>query len=302
MYFVQNLVSIMKYTSNILHKILILTFFIAVTFSCSNDDTIEVFDTLKAKELTNVSYGNNAQQIFDIYLPKERSANTTKVFVLVHGGSWISGDKSDLNEIVTALKIRFPNYAIVNINYQLAGIGNSPFPMQIDDIKDVISTLKGKATEYQISNKFGFIGVSAGAHLSMLYSYKYDTSKEVKMVCSIVGPTNFTDTNYTENPDFSKLVLGIQLITGVPYENNIDYYESISPYHVVDSSAPPSILFYGGMDDLVPTTQGTELHEKLNTLGVINEFTLYENEGHGWEGDSLIDTYTKLDLFINTYF
>ncbi|SDW77336.1 Acetyl esterase/lipase [Lutibacter oricola] len=292
----------MKYTLNIINKILILSFFIVVSYSCSSSDDSVIIDKTTAKELLNVSYGNETKQVFDVYLPANRDESTTKTFVLVHGGSWVSGDKNDLNDIVAKLKETYPNYAIVNVNYRLAGIGKSPFPMQIDDLESVFTKLKTKANEYQISSNFGFIGISAGAHLSMLYSYKYDTDKNVKMVCSIVGPTNFTDVNYTENPDYLEISQGIQLVTGVNYETNPTYYKNISPYHVVTSSAPPSILFYGGMDNLVPTTQGVEMQAKLDELGVTNQFKLYENEGHGWEGDALNDTYTKLENFINTHF
>lgn len=287
---------------NIVKRFLILTLFIGITFSCSDDEENLVIDSNEAIEIFNVSYGNDVKEVFDIYLPKNRSIAKTKVFILVHGGSWVSGDKNDLNEIVSVLKNQFPSYAIVNLNYQLASIGKSPFPLQIDNINDAINELKLNAQEYLISDDYGFIGVSAGAHLSLLYAYNHDLQKNVKMVCSIVGPTNFTDTNYIENPDFIEVVQGVQLITGVPFKNNTEYYENWSPYHVVDSSAPPSILFYGGMDDLVPTSQGTDLHNRLDELGVINQFTLYENEGHGWLGNSLLDTYSKLGIFINTYF
>ena len=95
--------------------------------------------------------------------------------------------------------------------------------MQIDDIKAVISDLKAKQEEYQISNEYAFIGVSAGAHLSMLYSYAYDINKEVDMVCSIVGPTNFLDNAYVNPTDVTFLLLAIQIqnITGVLFQQNM---------------------------------------------------------------------------------
>lgn len=37
---------------------------------------------------------------------------------------------------------------------------------------------------------------------------------------------------------------------------------------------------------------------KLTQLGVTHEFTFYPNEGHGWIGANLFDTWTKLKLFI----
>lgn len=291
---------------NIINRLLVPFYFSAiflVFISCTDDDsnTTPVLDKSESK---NVSYGNHQQQKYDIYLPKERSSKTTKVFILVHGGGWIDGDKNDMDYFIPALQKQSPNYAVVNINYRLASEGNSPFPMQIDDIKGVITDLKAKKEEYQIANEYAFIGVSAGAHLSMLYSYANDSNNEVDMVCSIVGPTNFTDDAYV-NPTaltYALLAIQIQRITGVLFSENSQFYKDNSPYHVVTSSAPPTILFYGDKDELIPSSQGKDMKAKLDELGVTNSFTLYSNEGHGWEGESFLDTSEKLSAFINTHF
>ena len=292
----------MKYTLNIVKKLTILSLFIACLLSCSEDDNVDATNAAIEIEYLNVSYGDKPLQKYDIYLPENRTNSATKVLILVHGGSWISGDKNDLNPFVAVLKTKFPNYAIVNINYQLAGIGKSPFPMQINDIQEVLEHLKRKSNEYKITSRYGFIGASAGGHLALLYSYAYNNLKEVEMVCSIVGPTNFTDENYISNPNYSNFIKGMQLITNVSFEDNPAYYKNLSPYHIVTSTAPPTLLFYGGKDDLVPSAQGLDLHDKLDELNVINEFTLYENEGHGWQGAALNDTYDKLENFISVYF
>ncbi len=293
----------MKIMNNKFSKLLIYSLIILLISSCATildeqDDLIILDQT----ELLDVIYGTDIQQKYDIYLPQGRTNETTKVLILVHGGSWVSGDKSDMNFMVDLLKQRFPTYAIVNINYRLASVGNSPFPMQIDDISSVIDDLKSKADNYQITNDYGFIGVSAGAQLSMLFSYKYDEPNDVKMVCSIVGPTNFTDINYVDNPNYTEIASFFESVTGVNYSNNTQYYESISPYHVVNATAPATILFYGDQDELIPTSQGVEMHDKLDALGVINEFTLYENEGHGWTGTNAVDTNLKLNAFIVAHF
>ena len=291
----------MNAVKNKFNKILILSFLIIGFYSC-NDDNENLVQELPVSELQNVAYGNHADQMYDIYLPAGRSKISTKTFILIHGGSWISGDKDDMVNFVTILKTNYPDYAIVNINYRLAGIGNPPFPMQTDDIQAVLDHLEDNSGTYQIKQKYAFIGVSAGAHLSMLYSYKYDSSSVVEMVCSIVGPTNFTDTNYVDNPDYANFINGFQFITGENIVSNPGYYEGFSPLHVVTEIAPPTLLFYGGMDDLVPTTQGVDLNARLAELDVVHEFTLYENEGHGWTGLNALDTNTKLVNFINLHF
>ncbi|PHR68754.1 MAG: lipase [Lutibacter sp.] len=293
----------MKHQYNKFSKFLIYTLIILFISSCSdNNDGIDNDLPLTASEILNVSYGNDAQQKYDIYLPEGRTDELTKVFILVHGGSWVAGDKTDMNYMVDLLKTQFAEYAIVNINYRLASVGNSPFPMQIDDIETIVSDLKSKSEEYQITDQYGFIGVSAGAHLSLLYSYKYDDTNDVDMVCSIVGPTNFTDDAYINDPAFANFAPGMQLITGVNYINNPGFYEDLSPYHIVTFPAPPTILFYGDEDPLIPTSQGVDMHAKLDMLGVTNEFTLYAGEGHGWLGANAIDTNLKLSAFITTHF
>lgn len=292
----------MKYTLNLLNKFTFLILIVLCTYSCTKSNENDIPKNTASAEITNVLYGTTSSQKYDIYLPENRTISNTKVIILIHGGSWISGDKNDLNPLVSDLKNQFPNYAIVNINYQLATIEKSPFPMQINDIQLVINHLKSKSSEYEITTRIGIIGISAGGHLGMLYAYDFDVLNTIEMVCSIVGPTNFLDENYTDNPEFSNIISTIQLITGVNYFDNPSYYSNFSPYYVASESAPPTILFYGGMDPLVPISQGIDLHNKLDELGVINEFTLYENEGHGWEGLPLTDTYSKLENFIAKHF
>ena len=115
------------------------------------------------------------------------------------------------------------------------------------------------------------------------------------MVCSIVGPTNLADPAYTENPIYDPIfeIFGDELTN--------QYLENSSPLHRVTASAPPTILFYGGQDPLVPTSQGIDMDARLETLGITHEFTFYENEGHGWVGLNLFDTWTKLKLFTETH-
>jgi acetyl esterase/lipase len=279
----------------IIFKVLILFFVLSCTTNNLEDsENIEGTNPLEYLENLDVSYGNDSNQKFDIYLPPNRTTDT-KVIILVHGGGWSAGDKSDMIGFKDLIFQSFSDIAVVNMNYRLADENNSPYPMQTDDITTVINHLKTNRNNYVIDDDFGFIGTSAGAHLSLLWSYTSDTDNNVKMVCSIVGPTNFTDPAYLNNtnPELQAL---LDLFGG-----DTGFLETVSPYHRVTATAPPTILFYGGQDALIPTTQGTDMRDKLVELGVTQEFTLYENEGHGWTGDSAVDTWLKLKTFIENY-
>jgi acetyl esterase/lipase len=275
---------------------LILLFWIL--FSCdSKNDTTSKIEPFVAETKLNVSYGSDSQQVFDLYLPANRTESKTKTLILVHGGGWIEGDKADMNYLIPFIQKNLPDYAIANMNYKLASKGVYAFPMQINDLNTVFTNLKN--SNYSISDNFGFIGTSAGGHLSLLYSYTNNPNNNIKMVASIVGPTNFSDPNYTNNPAW---IDNYFALTGLNYIGNENYFQELSPLHRATSSSPPTILLYGNADSLIPTTQGQDLHAKLDQLGVYSEFNLY-NGGHGnWASIDQLDAYTKLVNFVKLKF
>jgi len=73
-----------------------------------------------------------------------------------------------------------------------------------------------------------------------------------------------------------------------------------SPYHQLKATSAPTILFYGGINPLIPNSQGIGMDAKLTQLGVKQDFTFYPEERHGWEGTNALDTWTKLKLFAET--
>lgn len=282
---------------NISKYLLIFTVILSTSSCITNDETEEfIIDPVEYYQELNVSYGNDNDQVFDLYLPANRT-DETKVIILVHGGGWTSGDKADMNDFKDYILQNIPDVAVVNINYRLAGNTRQAYPMQINDITTIVHYLKDRQSEYVISNDIGFIGASAGAHLSMLWSYAFDLTNQTKMVCSIVGPTNFTDPAYLENTN--PVLQEILDLYGL--DTTTEYLEEVSPYHQVTSGAPPTILFYGGVDPLIPTSQGLMMRDRLVDLGIPHQFTLYPSEGHGWNGLNLFDTTVKLHAFIETH-
>ncbi|WP_299101117.1 alpha/beta hydrolase [uncultured Winogradskyella sp.] len=269
---------------------------IACDSNGSDDEEPEVLNPLEAHTALNVSYGSDSDQVFDLYLPANRSSST-KTIILVHGGGWSSGDKEDMDDFKDFILDQMPSYAVVNMNYRLADQTNEAYPMQINDITSVVEFIGENEDYYTISDDIGFVGASAGAHLSLLWSYGFDSANQTEMVCSVVGPTNFTDPAYLDNTN----PILQALLNNLGIDTSTAYLEEISPYHRVTISAPPTILFYGGEDPLVPTTQGTDMQSKLAELNVTHEFTLYPNEGHGWVGLNLLDTSVKLKAFIETH-
>lgn len=254
--------------------------------------------SLAAETRMGVSYGSDAEQKFDIYLPAGRDERT-KVIIMVHGGGWTSGSRSDFNYFIPTLRSEFPDHAIVTMDYRLATATSPGYPKQIEDITLLINHLK--SDDYAISDDFAMIGTSAGAHLSMLYAYGHDDAGDVKAVASIVGPTDFTDPAYTSNPLYAQ---GLYYLVGnVTYQQNPQLYAEVSPRTHVSTQSPPTILFYGGQDPLVPASQSVRLQQRLDEFGVYNEHNLYVNGGHGdWDAATMLDFQGKLIAFLRSNF
>lgn len=286
--------------------IMLLSFSISLV-SCDSDsgtddemEEMEEIAALSAETFENVSYGTSNDQVYDIYLPAGRLTTKTKVVILVHGGGWVEGDKEDMNAFLALVQNNHPDHAVVNMNYRLATVSQTAFPDQFLDVQGVIDHLTENATDYQIKTEFGLIGASAGAHISLMYDYVYDTDNLVKFVGNIVGPTDFTDPFFSENPNFPIL---LNLLTdSSAYPEGTDIAVINSPALQVSNAASPTLLFYGDQDPLVPLTNGERLDEALNTQGTTHIFNIYEG-GHGddWSDADLLNTQIQLSSYITTY-
>lgn len=269
-----------------------LLFLVSVLWSCSSDK--DQSTALPAQTFSNVSYGPDSQQVYDIDLPAGRNAAATKVIVMIHGGAWYAGSKNDMAAAMAFARLQFPYHAIVNMEYRLATNDSPAYPKQINDIQSVIAHLESQG--YGISKQYAFLGVSAGAHLAMLYAYHFDPERHVKAVCSIVGPTDFTDPAY----------VGSELETTLfPYlvgtDPSTELVAEVSPVTHVTPNSTPTIQFNGNADPLIPLSQGERLETALDAAGVPNERHVY-TAGHGnfSVGDSQ-DIYGKLGNFFNAH-
>ena len=246
----------------------------------------------------NVEFGSDALQKMDVFLPAGRTVNTTKTIVIIHGGSWTSGDKSEMTAVVDSLKKRLPNYAFINLNYRLA-VNNAinVFPAQENDVKAAIEFYLGKSSTYEISKDIIVLGASAGAHLAMLHSYKNDTDKHVKAVVDLFGPTDLVE---EWNEGFLPQ-LALMAATGKTYDQDPAIYTQSSPVNFITAQSPPTIAFQGGMDYIVIPAQTNILIAKLNSMGVSNQLVMYPNEGHGFSQANNTDAITKTLIFISKY-
>ena len=280
-------------------KIILLLFF-PFLLGCQKESVPDAPASVPALTLADVPYGPDPAQKMDIYLPAGRSTTETKVIILLHGGAWATGDKTDFSEYVDTLKRRIQDYAIFNVNYRLStGISNL-FPTQENDVKSAVEFIYSKRNEYKISDKYVLLGASAGAHLALLQGYKQNSPVKVKAIVDFFGPTDMVEVY--NNPASSQVPSAtVALIVGATPGSNPTLYQQSSPINFVTAQSPPTIILQGGTDPLVSPSQSVALKTKLEAMGVAHQYVLYPTEGHGWYGSNLIDSFNKIYAFLATH-
>ena len=286
-------------------QIFLYSFTAMLLFSCQKnnlDGAGIIFSPteIAASTQQNIAYGIDPLQKMDVYLPSGRST-ATKVMIMIHGGGWSTGDKADLTVYVDTMKKRLPDYAIININYRLAVNIATTFPTQENDVKAALDYIYSKKSEFQISDKYVLLGVSAGSHLALLEAYKYSSPVKIKAVVDFFGPTDMAAMYNDPASIFAPPSSISQLFNGATPTSNPIAYNQSSPITFANAQAVPTIILHGGADPLVKVTQASTLRDKLISFNIAQQYVFYPTQGHGWGGATLTDSFDKIQAFLTQY-
>lgn len=277
-------------------RFFILLSFSVLFYSCNNDTENPVVE-LEAIDILNESYGNTAENNMDVFLPAGRTTEETRLFIYIHGGAWVSGDKNEILAFRSLVESSFPGYAIISLNYSLLnlGTGTGQFPDQENDIIEAINYIVSKTEEWNVSNNIILAGASAGGHLALLHGYKHQEVGNIQAVLALFPPTDLNSL-YGFNALTSQ---GLQvLLNGTP-ESNPDGYTESSPISFVTPNSIPTVFFHGTSDTVVPVSQSEILAEKLEENEVPFYFEAYPGEGHGLNFGPYAEVIQKAADFIN---
>lgn len=201
----------------------------------------------------------------DLYLP--RAPGRHAVVLVVHGGSWQHGDKSDMAFICRELARN--GIAAFTVNYRLAPSHHYPAPVL--DLQQAVTWLRGHATIYQLdADEIGAWGYSAGAHLVAMLGT--DNNPALHLRAIVAGGTP-ADLRRWPNSPIVKIFLGQNA------SENMALATEASPVSHVRADDPAFFFYHGANDTLVEPEQPQLFAEALKAKGV--EATVYYLPGFG---------------------
>ncbi|MDT5156991.1 MAG: hypothetical protein QOH51_1348 [Acidobacteriota bacterium] len=270
-----------------------------VTGGVSEDErgafTTHTFATVEGRELR-----------LDVYLPPEGVARSGAAVVVVHGGSWGGGERSDFPR--WNLWLTRQGFAVFDVDYRL-----SPQPNWLTatgDVKCAVVWVKRHAGEFHISpDRLALLGRSAGGHLSLLAAYTADDARlppscseqasveesapvhaddtGVRAVVSFYAPTdlvwaydNPANMRVLDGPETLRRFLGVR-----PQESAeaLERYLLASPTSHVTPRTPPTLLVHGGHDQLVRAENMERLAARLEESGVPHRKVFLSYAQHGFD-------------------
>ena len=169
----------------------------------------------------------------------------------------------------------------------------------MDDIDAALNHVTTNTQKYNISNKMGVMGASAGGQLAMIYAFKYND--DIKCVGNIFGPSIINDWSWYNSTNlWLGAYTGNILAEYVGQSWDTIAYKAVSPYWNITSSSQPTIIFHGNLDPVVPVYQSQWMHGKLNSLGVPNQYHEYV-AFHSFDNTQSDDVVNKLVAFFKLY-
>jgi len=235
--------------------------------SCSKDSSTKLKE---AQTLIDQAYGASAQQVADVYIPKGGGQGYGAV-ILIHGGAWIAGDKTDFGSSPSMLSAE--GYVVVNMNYRLADpsyvvtptLNTITITQMLDDVDAVKAYVRNNAADWDCNpDKIALIGASAGAHLALMDTLTKNGSETIKACVSFSGPTDFTDTgfhtnNFPYNGTQFKVLDGLQLVVAKKWDSEPGNpaFVAASPVsqNLTQVAGTRILIVHGQNDSIVPFSQ-----------------------------------------------
>lgn len=225
--------------------------------------------------------------------PAWKATDKRPAIVLFHGGGWVSGRPVQF----TPQANHFAKQGLVCVQPEyrlLDATGNEPPEFPIEDAKSAMRWVRSHAAELGIdANRIAAGGGSAGGHLAAataLIEGSNDPQDDLKVSAKPQALILF-------NPVLDNGPKG-----GYGYERTGKRYLEFSPAHNVKPQAPPTIIFQGTKDKLIPVATVKRFQTAMTKAGARCEVQFFEGKGHGFFNVEPIRTETlnSADAFLKS--
>ena len=229
-----------------------------------------------------------------VFNPKDHKASDRRpAIVFFFGGSWNGGTPKQFEPHCRYLASR--GMVAITADYRVNS-RNKTTPFEcVKDGKSAIRWVRANAGKLGVDPKrVAAGGGSAGGHVAAVTGNCPGLEEEGENL------------KVSSKPDVLVLFNPVYDNSSKGYGHNRvkPRWKEISPMHNIRKGAPPTIVFLGTKDKLIPVSTAQEYEKRLVAVGSRSELHLYEGATHGFfnksKGDAYPDTVIKMDDFLNS--
>lgn len=252
-----------------LNRVLLLTIFVSSMIVCDEfcvaEPPGEVF-----------SYAKRDARELRIYVTKPQDwklEDTRPAIVFFHGGGWTGGKPGQFDPHAAYFASR--GLVCFQVEYRLLKKREQPPEHCIEDAVAAMKWVRGKSREFGIdANRIASSGGSAGGHLAAYLGTVVSAPESATEVSAKSNAMVLFNPVYDNGPG------------GWGTARVGDRYPEFSPAHNITKDDPPSIVFLGTEDKLIPVATSEKFRDDCQKLGIRSDLHTYEGQPHGFFNES----------------
>ncbi|TDH27771.1 alpha/beta hydrolase [Segetibacter sp. 3557_3] len=225
---------------------------------------------------TNVVFSSPGRDLLlDVFYPQKKSRKGYPGIVLIFGGGWKSGDKSQSVPMAQQLAAR--GYVAAAVEYRLSL--EAQYPAAVHDIKAAIRWMRANATMFNLdTTKIATHGVSAGGQLAALVGTTNQDrvlegnggnpqhSSDVQAIIDIDGVLAF------KHPESAEGKVAAEWLGGTWEEKPGIWTEASALTHAGRNTPPVLFInsslprFHAGRDDMISKLKVYDIYTEVHTI------------------------------------
>ncbi len=280
---------------------------IAIAILIAGTSPAPAADAPSSDRTEDIVYGRKFGTALTLDLFAPPHPNGAAVVFVVSGGWFSAHDAVNRALFQPVLGRGYTVFAVVH--------GSQPkftIPEIAEDLHRAVRFIRHNASRHSVDpRRIGILGASAGGHLSLLIGMSGRTgapdardpvdreSSRVQAVACFFPPTDFMNYGKEGRDVFEALKVELanfrapfdfhetdpktgQLIPIEDLEKRRRIAADISPITHVTADDPPTLIFHGDADSLVPIQQARVMEKRLREAGVPVKLVTKAGAGHGW--------------------
>ena len=240
------------------------------------------------RDVVYKTIGDSKLSLFIFNPDGHKATDKRPAIVFFFGGGWNGGTPSQFYPQSRYLASR--GMVAICADYRTKKSAGTDPRKCVQDGKSAIRWIRSHAKELGIDpNKLAAGGGSAGGHVAATTGTdtKFDEPDEDTSVSCRPNALVLFNPVYDNGPK------------GYGHDRVKDYWKNFSPMHNLTKETPPTIVFLGTKDKLIPVATAESYQKKMKDLGVRSDLHLYKDQPHGFFNKAkYYETVLETDRFL----